>query len=80
MAIGITQIERDRKKFLKSARPQIREVLTAGNSLIRDLDRVVARKRAMPEDSDLNRFLGFCNKIASELGDVVGLFSTGYLQ
>ena len=80
MARNLTDIVRARKKFLKELRPQVREIITASNRLLRDLDRVINRKRSRPEDPDLIRFLTYAQKIATELGDVVFAVEGGYVE
>lgn len=80
MAIRTTALIRERKKYLRTLKPPVREILTATNQLQRRLSALLIRKRALPEDEDLILLLSDCKKIADELGDVVRVLEGGYVE
>jgi hypothetical protein len=56
----------------------MRQISTAATALLRELDRVVKRKRALPEDDDINKLLTLCGVVNKENTDVVKELSLGF--
>jgi hypothetical protein len=53
-------------------------VKTAGEALLRELDRVIKRKRSLPEESDLERLLRDADQVITQNQQVILELSKGY--
>lgn len=80
MAVSLSLIARERRKWLKNLRPSLRKVDSASNALLREIDRIVKRKRQMPEESDLVDLLNYCGNVLTEIETVTKTISDGYIQ
>lgn len=80
MAINTTALVRERKQFLRELKPMLRKVDAAIEKSEREVVRIIARKRTLPEYKDLEAILKLCGTITNELAKVVAKLDRGYVQ
>jgi len=74
----LSQIKNARRRFLRELKPVMRQVDTAVEAMERELIRLLARKRDVPEADDLNRLKVLNSAVTSAATVVRGVLVKGF--
>lgn len=74
----ILQIKNERRATIKAYKPIMRRIDTAVEALEREVVRILARKRSVPEKADLDRLIDLNNQIKTEQANVAAALKKGY--
>jgi uncharacterized protein YlxW (UPF0749 family) len=78
--LEIREIVKARRKFLENLKPEVRNAQKELNDLAREINRLLARKKAVPDEEDLIRITQFLQEANNAITKVGTEIRVGFVQ
>jgi len=79
VAVGVTRLIAERKKFLRALKPKFRKTDAALELVEREIVRILNRRKALPEEEDLASLLDKSSKVVTALTEAIKMLEKGYI-